>query len=81
MDRVKSPYRLIIHEKRFAPITRRGPSCSGPEQARFQALMQAYHYLGALPKIGNTLWYVATQEDEWLALLSFFRRRFEVWRP
>ena len=33
--------------------------------------MQAYHYLGALPKIGNTLWYVATQEDEWLALLSF----------
>jgi hypothetical protein len=41
------------------------------EQARFQALMQAHHYLGALPKIGNTLWYVATWEDEWLALVSF----------
>jgi hypothetical protein len=30
------------------------------EEARFQALMQAHHYLGALPKIGHTLWYVAT---------------------
>jgi hypothetical protein len=26
-------------------------------------------YLGALPKIGNTLWYVATVEDQWLVLL------------
>ena len=33
--------------------------------------MQSHHYLGALPKIGNTLWYVATWEGEWLALLSF----------
>jgi hypothetical protein len=33
--------------------------------------MQAHHYLGALPKIGNTIWYVATAKDEWLALLSF----------
>jgi hypothetical protein len=33
--------------------------------------MQAHHYLGALPKIGNTLWYIATVEDQWLALLSF----------
>ena len=41
------------------------------EEARFQALLEAHHYLGALPKIGNTLWYVATWEDEWLALLSF----------
>ena len=41
------------------------------EEARFQALMQSHHYLGALPKIGNTLWYVATWEGEWLALLSF----------
>ena len=29
------------------------------EEARFQQLMQAHHYLGALPKIGETLWYVA----------------------
>jgi len=33
--------------------------------------MQAHHYLGSLPKIGNTIWYVATVEDQWLALLSF----------
>jgi len=30
------------------------------EEERFQALMEAHHYLGALPKIGHTLWYVAT---------------------
>ena len=33
--------------------------------------MQTHHYLGALPKIGNTIWYVATAQDQWLALLSF----------
>jgi hypothetical protein len=41
------------------------------EEARFQALMDAHHYLGALPKIGHTLWYVATWQGQWLALLSF----------
>ena len=34
------------------------------EEDRFQALMQAHHYLGALPKIGHTLWYVATYEAQ-----------------
>ena len=33
--------------------------------------MQQYHYLGSLPKISNTIWYIATCNDEWLALLSF----------
>ena len=33
--------------------------------------MQAHHYLGSLPKIGNTIWSVATMEDQWLALLCF----------
>lgn len=33
--------------------------------------MQAHHYLGALPKIGNTIWYVASSDGQWLALLSF----------
>jgi len=27
--------------------------------------------LGALPKIGETLWYVATYETQWVALLNF----------
>jgi hypothetical protein len=33
--------------------------------------MQAHHYLGTLPKIGETLWYVASYRGEWVALLSF----------
>lgn len=33
--------------------------------------MQAHHYLGALPKIGHTIWYVAIAQGQWLALLSF----------
>ena len=41
------------------------------EEARYQQLMQAHHYLGALPKIGETLWYVACWGQEWVALLSF----------
>jgi len=41
------------------------------EESAFQKKMQAYHYLGALPKIGNTIWYVATYEEKWQALLGF----------
>ena len=41
------------------------------EERRFQELMQQHHYLGALPKISETLWYVATFGDQWVALLSF----------
>ena len=46
------------------------PVCSFEEQ-RFQELMQEHHYLGALPKISETLWYVATFSDQWIAVLSF----------
>jgi hypothetical protein len=41
------------------------------EEQRFQRLMQEHHYLGALPKISETLWYVATSGAQWIALLSF----------
>ena len=41
------------------------------EQQRYQELMQKYHYLGALPKIGETLCYVAAWHNHWLALVSF----------
>jgi len=34
-------------------------------------LMQQYHYFGSLPKIGRTIWCVATCNNEWLGLLSF----------
>ena len=33
--------------------------------------MQEHHYLGSLPKISETLWYVAAWRDQWVALLSF----------
>ncbi len=41
------------------------------DEQRYQKLMQQHHYLGSLPKISETLWYVATWRDEWVALLSF----------
>ena len=41
------------------------------EEPRFQELMQSWHYLGALPKIGNTMWYIGTNNDEWIALISY----------
>ena len=41
------------------------------EEPIFQELMQQYHYVGALPKIGNTIWYIVTCNNEWLGLLSF----------
>ncbi|MBU2483397.1 MAG: DUF4338 domain-containing protein [Proteobacteria bacterium] len=33
--------------------------------------MDAHHYLGSLPKIGETLWYVGVFRDQWVALLCF----------
>ena len=44
---------------------------SHDEENQFQELMGAHHYLGALPKIGHTLWYVAIWNGVWVALLSF----------
>lgn len=41
------------------------------EEPRFEHLMQLHHYLGALPKISETLWYKATLDSDWIALISF----------
>jgi hypothetical protein len=41
------------------------------EEQRYQELMQEHHYLGSLPKISETLWYVALWANQWVALLSF----------
>lgn len=40
------------------------------EEPCYQARMAAHHYLGDLPKIGETLWYVATWRGRWLAQIS-----------
>ncbi len=42
-----------------------------PEEQQFQKLMQEHHYLGALPKISETIWYVALWQEQWVALLGF----------
>ena len=54
---------LNLREIVLRPVT-------ASEETRYQALLRTHHYLGALPKIGHTLWYVATWHDQWLALLS-----------
>ena len=41
------------------------------EKTRFHELMQQHHYLGSRKPSGETLYYVATYHDEWVALLSF----------
>jgi uncharacterized protein DUF4338/DDE family transposase len=41
------------------------------EEGEYHDLMEAHHYLGFLPKIGETVWYVASFQDRWVALLSF----------
>jgi len=41
------------------------------EEQRYQQLMQQHHYLGSLPKISETIWYVAFWSNQWVALLSF----------
>ena len=46
------------------------PVCAA-EESRFQDSLRAHHHLGALPKIGNTLWSVACCEGDWVALVRF----------
>jgi hypothetical protein len=41
------------------------------EEHRFQELMHEHHYLGCVPKISETLWYVAAWGDHWVALVGF----------
>ena len=40
------------------------------EEERYQSGMRQHHYLGALRKIGETIWYVATWRDQWVAQVS-----------
>jgi len=40
------------------------------EESRYKSQMAEHHYLGYLPKIGETIWYVATWRDRWLAQIS-----------
>jgi len=37
------------------------------EEARYQEQMGCHHDLGELAKIGETVWYVATWREQWVA--------------
>ena len=52
-----------LSELRVRPLER-------GEEGRYQAQMAQHHYLGALPKIGETVWYVATWREHWVAQLN-----------
>jgi hypothetical protein len=41
------------------------------EEKRYRYLMQTHHYLGFVPKMGETLWYVATMDHKWISLIGF----------
>jgi hypothetical protein len=53
----------VLSELQVRPVER-------SEEARFQEQMARHHYLGALQKIGETVWYVATWREQWVAQLS-----------
>jgi len=55
---------LHLGEIRVCPVRQ-------SEEGRFQQLLDAHHYLGAVRKISETLWYAADYRGEWVALLSF----------
>ena len=54
---------VVLAELQVRPVTR-------DEEARYQAQLREHHYLGALPKIGETIWYVALWREQWVAQLS-----------
>lgn len=41
------------------------------EEGKYLGLMASGHYLGAIRRIGESIWYVASYEGEWIALISF----------
>ncbi len=53
----------VLSELQVRPVER-------SEQARYREEMARHHYLGDLPKIGETIWYVVTWQDQWVAQLS-----------
>lgn len=53
----------VLREIRVRPLHR-------SEETRYQEQLARHHYLGDLAKIGETVWYVATWHDQWVAQLS-----------
>ena len=53
----------VLSELRVRPVER-------SEEDRYREEMARHHYLGNLNKIGESIWYVAIWQDQWVALLS-----------
>ena len=49
---------MCVRRIRVRPVFRE-------EEARYRELMRKHHYLGFVPKMGQTLWYVATIDNPW----------------
>jgi hypothetical protein len=41
------------------------------EEPEYLNLMETHHYLGSIRKIGETVWYCALYDGQWVALISF----------
>lgn len=57
------PLTEVLSALRVRPVER-------GEEERYREQMARHHYLGDLAKIGETIWYVATSQEQWVALLS-----------
>ena len=55
--------KAALRELQVRPVER-------SEEGQYQEQMGRYHYLGALRKISETVWYVATWREQWVAQLS-----------
>jgi hypothetical protein len=53
---------LDLHEIRLRTV-------GSKEEPHFKALLERHHYLSAVANIGQTIWYLATWREQWLALL------------
>jgi len=55
---------MLVRDIKVRPVVK-------SEEKTYQELMGKHHYLGHIPKIGETIWYVATIDNEWVCLLVF----------
>jgi hypothetical protein len=51
------------------------------ERACWRELIEAHRYLGFRPIVGQSLWYVASCGEQWMALLGWGGRGSEVCSP
>ena len=58
-----NPMTEVLSELQVRPIER-------SEEARYRTQMAQHHYLGDLAKIGESIWYVATWREQWVAQIN-----------